>query len=46
MLMSGTMRLAPTAVNHAQIEDGYGRVYTRLAYVNAQRVFLPFVLRN
>jgi uncharacterized repeat protein (TIGR01451 family) len=45
-LMSGTMRLAPTAVNHAQIDDGYDRVYTRLAYVNAQRVFLPFVLRN
>jgi uncharacterized repeat protein (TIGR01451 family) len=45
-LMSGTMRLAPTAVNYARIDDGFGRIVTRLAYVNAHRIFLPFVLRN
>lgn len=45
-LMSGTMRLAPAVANYARIDDGFGCIYTRLAYVNAHRIFLPLVLRS
>ena len=44
--LTSTTMLTPTAVNLAVIDDGRGNVYTRRAFVNPQRVYLPLVVRR
>ena len=44
--LTSTTVLTPTAVNHALIDDGRGNVYTRMAFVNGYRIYLPLTLRN
>lgn len=45
-LLTSTVETKPAACNYAQVDDGYGHVYVRLACVNAHEVFLPLVLRD
>jgi len=45
-LLTSTTEITPTAFNEAKINDGIGNVYTRRAFVNGCRVFLPLVFRN
>jgi uncharacterized repeat protein (TIGR01451 family) len=45
-LLTSSTTVTPTTCNEAQINDGYGNVYDRRAYVNGHFVFLPLVLRN
>jgi uncharacterized repeat protein (TIGR01451 family) len=45
-MLTSTVEAAPTVCNQAQVDDGYGNVYVRQAWVNAYEIFLPLVLRD
>ncbi|HHH40663.1 MAG TPA: hypothetical protein ENK56_01500 [Chloroflexi bacterium] len=44
--LTSTQTLTPAVVNRAEINDGFGNVYVRIAFLNGYRVSLPLVLRN
>ncbi|RLF32977.1 MAG: hypothetical protein DRN07_03730 [Thermoplasmata archaeon] len=45
-MLTSTNTSMPSVVNAAHIDDGTSNVYTRLAFVNGRRVFLPLVLKH
>ncbi len=45
-LLTSTTAITPTTFNQAEINDGNGNVYTRWAFVNGYKVFMPMILRN
>ncbi len=44
-LLDSVPESAPTVVNLAQINDGYGNLYLRRAFLNGYRLFLPLIIR-
>jgi uncharacterized repeat protein (TIGR01451 family) len=44
--LTATTEITPTATNQAHIDDGAGNVYTRWAFVNGSKIYLPLVVRQ
>ena len=44
--LTATSEITPTAKNQAHIDDGAGNVYTRWAFVNGSKIYLPLVMRQ